>query len=140
MKEEFVSHSAEQTIAFGRTLASRIRSPLLILLIGELGSGKTTLVKGMVSGLGAANEYDVTSPTFTLVHEYRGKIRLFHVDLYRVESLHDLETLGLEDILAEEAVVVVEWGEKLRPPKNVPTWTINFQVWGNSTRQLLLED
>lgn len=140
MKEEFVSHSAEETIAFGRSLAGRIKTPLLILLIGELGSGKTTLTKGIVSGLGGAPEYEVTSPSFTLVHEYRGRIRVFHVDLYRVESMHDLETLGLEDILAEEAVIIVEWGEKLRPPVNVPTWRIDLKVLEDSNRHLLLEN
>jgi len=138
VREEFVSHSAEETIAFGRSLAGRIESPLLILLVGELGSGKTTLAKGIVSGLGGAAEYDVTSPSFTLVREYRGRIRLFHVDLYRVESRHDLETLGLEDLLAEEAVILVEWGEKLRPPVNVPTWRIDFEILEESSRHLLL--
>lgn len=139
MREEFVSHSAEETIALGRQLAGRIKIPLLILLMGELGSGKTTLTKGIVSGLGGAEEYDVTSPTFTLVHEYRGKTRLFHVDLYRVERLHDLETLGLEDMLAEDAVVIVEWGEKFRVPMNVPAWRIELEVLENSSRRLLLE-
>ena len=139
MREEFVSHSAEETIEFGRKLAGRITTPLLILLMGELGSGKTTLTKGIVSGLGAARESEVTSPTFTLIHEYRGRMRLFHVDLYRVEGQHDLETLGLEDILSEEAVVVVEWGEKLRPPRDVAAWKIEFEVLENSTRRLRLE-
>ncbi len=139
MKEEFVSHSAEETIVFGQKLAGRITAPLLILLMGELGSGKTTLTKGVISGLGGGRESEVTSPTFTLIHEYRGSIRLFHVDLYRVESVQQLKTLGLEDILGEEAVVIVEWGEKLRPPKNVRTWKIEFEVLENSSRHLRLE-
>lgn len=140
MTEEYVSHSAEETIAFGQRLAGRIESPLLILLVGELGSGKTTLAKGIVSGLGGAAEYDVTSPSFTLVREYRGRFHLFHVDLYRVESSHDFETLGLEDLLAEEAIILIEWGEKLRPPMNVPTWRIAFEVLEDSSRHLLLEN
>src|SRR5215469_1920322 len=98
--EVFVTHSAEETTAWGREFAKRLKAPALILLTGDLGSGKTTLTKGIVSGLGAAKEDDVTSPTFTLVHVY-GSIpgtaaKVYHADLYRVESFPDFETLGLE--------------------------------------------
>jgi tRNA threonylcarbamoyladenosine biosynthesis protein TsaE len=90
-----------------------------VLLLGDLGAGKTTLAKGIVAGLGAASEEEVTSPTFTLIHEYgsgRGAaLRAYHVDLYRIESVRELETLALDDLLAERAVVIVEWGEKLGP-------------------------
>ena len=114
-----VTHSPEETIEVGRELARELTPPVLILLLGDLGAGKTTLAKGLVAGLGAAPEEEVTSPTFTLVHEYgRAKgvgVPVYHVDLYRIESARDLETLGLEDLLAERAVVIVEWGEKLGP-------------------------
>lgn len=116
--QSFVTRSPEETIELGRELAKQLNAPVMVLLIGDLGAGKTTLAKGLVTGLGAASEEEeVTSPTFTLVHEYGGAagsvVRVYHVDLYRVETLRDLETLGLEDLLAERAVVIVEWGEKL---------------------------
>jgi tRNA threonylcarbamoyladenosine biosynthesis protein TsaE len=91
----------------------------LDVLLGDLGTGKTTLTKGIVDALGAATEEEVSSPTFTLIHEYRGAGRaappVYHVDLYRIETVRELETLGLEDLLAEKAIVIVEWGEKLGP-------------------------
>lgn len=114
---ELQTQSAEDTIAQGRALAVRLRPPVLVLLSGELGAGKTTLAKGIISGLGAAREEDVTSPTFTLVHVFRNAtsgLKVFHIDLYRIGDLHDLETLGLEDVLAEPAVVLVEWPDRLR--------------------------
>lgn len=96
----------------GRQLASRLRAPVLVLLSGELGSGKTTITKGIISGLGVAQEEEVTSPTFTLVHVFRNHVRVYHVDLYRIEGLHDLESLALEDAFAEPAVVIIEWAER----------------------------
>ena len=97
---------------WGREFAARLKAPLLLLLTGELGSGKTTLTKGIVAGLGAATEDDVTSPTFTLVHVYGNTDKVYHGDLYRIESFHDFETLGLEDVFAKPAVVILEWSEK----------------------------
>ena len=112
--EEVVTHSAEETIAFGRRLGETIHPPLLVLLSGELGTGKTTLSKGIVAGLHAATEDDVTSPTFTLIHEFRGpEVTLFHVDLYRVDTVRELDTLGLDELFVEDGnLVLLEWGEK----------------------------
>jgi tRNA threonylcarbamoyladenosine biosynthesis protein TsaE len=110
---DIVTHSAEETIALGAKLARQLPYPCLLILEGELGSGKTTLVKGIVSGLGVARQEDVTSPSFTLVHEYGTERKVYHVDLYRVEGARDQSTLGLEDLLEQEATVIVEWGEKL---------------------------
>ncbi len=104
--------SAEETLAFGRRLARELRPPLLVFLSGELGAGKTTLAKGIISGLGAAREEEVTSPTFTLVHEFRGPVRVFHIDLYRIEGRADLQSLGLDDLFVAPAIVLVEWPEK----------------------------
>jgi len=113
MTIETVTHSEEETIAFGRKLAASLTPPLIVLLRGDLGAGKTTLVKGIAEGFGAARAEDVTSPTFTLVHEYRGpQITLFHIDLYRVDTLRELETLGLGDLLAPNCILLIEWGEK----------------------------
>jgi tRNA threonylcarbamoyladenosine biosynthesis protein TsaE len=116
--EIHITRSPEETIELGRRLAKQLVPPVLVLLLGELGAGKTTLTKGIVAGLGAASEEEVTSPTFTLIHEYGAggnAPRVYHVDLYRIENVRELETLGLDDLLAERAVVIVEWGEKLGP-------------------------
>jgi len=111
--QEFITHSAEETIALGRKLAAMLAPPKLILLRGELGAGKTTLVKGIAEGFYAASADNVTSPTFTLVHEYHGpEVNVYHIDLYRVDTPRQLETLGLDDLIAENSVLLVEWGEK----------------------------
>ncbi len=110
---EFITHSAEETIALGRTLAPTLSPPQLVLLRGDLGAGKTTLVKGIVEAFQAASQEDVTSPTFTLVHEYRGPAaNLYHIDLYRVDTPRQLETLGLDDLIADTNILLIEWGEK----------------------------
>jgi tRNA threonylcarbamoyladenosine biosynthesis protein TsaE len=110
---EITTQSPEETIAFGRTLAGLLAPPKLVLLRGDLGAGKTTLVKGIAAGFQAAKEEDVTSPTFTLVHEYRGpRANLYHIDLYRIDTPRELETLGLDDLRAEGSVLLIEWGEK----------------------------
>jgi len=109
---KLVTASADETLSFARRLARELQPPLLVFLSGELGAGKTTLAKGIVSGLGAAREEEVTSPTFTLIHEFRGPIRVFHIDLYRIEGRADLQSLGLDDLFASPAIVLVEWPEK----------------------------
>jgi tRNA threonylcarbamoyladenosine biosynthesis protein TsaE len=110
---EVVTHSAEETMELGRALARELEPPNIVLLRGDLGAGKTTLVKGIAKGFEAAEEEDVTSPTFTLVHEYRGpRVNVYHVDLYRVDTLRQLETLGLDDLMDERSVLLIEWGEK----------------------------
>jgi len=107
------THSAEETIAFGRALAAKLEPPLMILLRGDLGAGKTTLVKGIAEGFDAASADDVPSPTFTLVHEYRGaRAALYHIDLYRIETERELETLGLDDLIGPASILLIEWGEK----------------------------
>jgi tRNA threonylcarbamoyladenosine biosynthesis protein TsaE len=122
LAEEVITHSAEETTTWGRQFAARLKAPIVVLLSGELGSGKTTLTKGIVSGLGAASEEEVTSPTFTLVHVYgdsrRAASKVHHVDLYRIENFHDFETLGMEDVFEQPGVLIVEWAERfpLRSP------------------------
>jgi len=110
---EITTHSPEETIAFGRTLTDFLTPPKLVLLRGDLGAGKTTLVKGIAAAFEAAAEEDVTSPTFTLVHEYRGpRAKLYHIDLYRIDTQRELETLGLDDLRSENSILLIEWGEK----------------------------
>lgn len=97
----------------GRRLASMLKPPKLVVLRGDLGAGKTTLVKGIAEAFRAASQEDVTSPTFTLVHEYRGpEANLFHIDLYRIETASALETLGLDDLMGGNNLLLIEWGEK----------------------------
>jgi tRNA threonylcarbamoyladenosine biosynthesis protein TsaE len=104
-----------------------------------LGTGKTTLTKGIVAGLHAAEEDEVTSPTFTLVHEYGSGRKVFHGDLYRVESIHDFETLGLEDVFAKPAIVILEWSEKF-PLKTVwPQLRVRLEHLGGDTRRITLQ-
>jgi tRNA threonylcarbamoyladenosine biosynthesis protein TsaE len=113
MTREITTNSAEETIALGRTLAEILVPPKLVLLRGDLGAGKTTMVKGIAAAFEAAAEGDVTSPTFTLVHEYRGpRANLYHIDLYRVDTPRELETLGLDDLRTDDSVLLIEWGEK----------------------------
>jgi tRNA threonylcarbamoyladenosine biosynthesis protein TsaE len=113
MTREYTTKSAEETIALGRQLVPLLAPPKLVILRGDLGAGKTTLVKGIASGFEAAEEADVTSPTFTLIHEYRGPLAtIYHIDLYRVDTQRELDTLALDDLMNEGSVLLIEWGEK----------------------------
>jgi len=137
--EEVITHSAEETIAWGRNLAQKLQAPVLVLLTGELGTGKTTLTKGIVAGLQAAGEDEVTSPTFTLVHEYGTGRKVFHGDLYRIDTFHDFETLGLEDVFAKPAILILEWSEKFPLEAPWPRLRVRLEHLGGDTRRLTLE-
>ena len=107
------TNSPEETIALGRKLAGQLVPPRLVLLRGELGAGKTTLVKGIVEGFAAAAQQEVTSPTFTLIHEYSSpKADIYHIDLYRIDSQRELDTLAIDDLFSDKSLVIIEWGEK----------------------------
>lgn len=115
-----VYHTAteDETIAVGERIARELPSHALVLLIGNLGAGKTTIAKGIVNGLGADDPDEVSSPTFTLIHEYGGG-RVYHIDLYRLDHASEVETLGLDELLDRDAVMLIEWGERfpeLWPP------------------------
>ena len=137
---EVTTLSSEETIRCGRELGAQLAPPVLILLCGDLGAGKTTLTKGIVSGLEAAGEEEVTSPTFTLVHKYGGEARVYHVDLYRIDGARDLDTLGLEDLFAEPAVVIVEWAEKLTLRADWPVVRIRLEHAGEDARRISVTD
>jgi tRNA threonylcarbamoyladenosine biosynthesis protein TsaE len=137
---DLVTHSPEETLAFGRSLAPILQPPCAVLLEGDLGSGKTTLTKGIVAGLGAAPEEDVTSPSFTLVHEYtnsvaeRPGIRVYHVDLYRIERYCEIESLGLDELFNALSTVIIEWGDKLPDKPPVPLFRIRLEALPESER------
>ena len=134
---EFTTHSAEETIELGRQLARQLKAPKVVILRGELGTGKTTLVKGIAEGFHAASQEDVTSPTFTLIHEYRGpEVNLFHVDLYRIDTQRELETLGLDDLFGDSNVVLIEWGEKFPSLQREAHVDIRFRRMGESERRI----
>jgi len=117
--------SEADTIAFGRELARTLPRRAVVLLIGKLGAGKTTLAKGIVEGLGAASPDEVASPTFTLIHEYGGG-RVYHVDLYRLEHAREAATLGLDEIFDRDALVLIEWGERF--PELLPDERIEIRL------------
>ena len=136
MADEIITHSSEETTNWGREFAKRLTAPVLVLLTGDLGSGKTTLTKGIVAGLGAASEDEVTSPTFTLVHVYGKAAKVYHADLYRIESFHDFETLGLEDVFAKPAVVILEWSERFPLQSPWPQVRIRLEHQGGDSRRI----
>jgi len=138
---EFTTHSGADTIAVGRKLAGLLSPPQLLLLGGELGTGKTTLVKGIAEALNAAATDEVTSPTFTLIHEFLGSrqgkpVKLYHLDVYRLESERQLETLGLDDLFSADALVVVEWGEKFKSIRKRATGEIAIASEGGDARKI----
>src|SRR5208337_582107 len=138
---EFTTHSGADTIEVGRKLAALLKPPQLLLLRGDLGTGKTTLVKGIAQALDAADPDEVTSPTFTLVHEFDGThngkpVKLFHLDVYRLEGERQLETLGLDDLLTPDALVVVEWGDKFKSIRKRATGEISISSEGGDARKI----
>jgi tRNA threonylcarbamoyladenosine biosynthesis protein TsaE len=131
------THSAEETIAYGRALAAELTPPLIILLRGDLGAGKTTLVKGIAEGFQAARADDVTSPTFTLIHEYRSpRATLYHIDLYRIDTERELETLALDDLLAPNSILLIEWGEKFPRLIRDRDIEITLETVGETSRRI----
>jgi tRNA threonylcarbamoyladenosine biosynthesis protein TsaE len=139
--DEYITHSAEETVALGRKLAPTLKSAHMVVLRGNLGAGKTTLVKGIAEGLQAASQDDVTSPTFTLIHEFRGpEVNLFHVDLYRVETLRELDTLGLDELFAEDGnLVLLEWGGKFSRFVQESDVEIAFERRGDQERMITVK-
>jgi tRNA threonylcarbamoyladenosine biosynthesis protein TsaE len=122
----FRTASEEETIALGERLARTLPRRAVVLLIGNLGAGKTTLAKGIVKGLGAAPPEEVSSPTFTLIHEYGSPAAVYHVDLYRLDTAQEVATLGLDELFEREAIVLIEWGERF--PELMPAERIEIRL------------
>lgn len=137
---EIITSSPEATQALGAELALRLSAPALVYLHGGLGSGKTTLVKGIVSGLGLADAREVRSPSFVFIHVFRNHDTVYHVDLYRLANLLEVESLGLDDLLAERAIVIVEWAEKLAPSGLIPDWSVHLETLSDNERRIRIEE
>jgi len=140
---EFESSSAEETIRAGHAIAKLLTPPKFLILRGDLGAGKTTLMKGVAEELDAAEADEVTSPTFTLIHEYEGTrngkpVRLYHLDLYRIEGERQLETLGLDELSGPDSIVLVEWGEKFPSVVNRSDGEITITTRGGDSRRITL--
>jgi tRNA threonylcarbamoyladenosine biosynthesis protein TsaE len=143
----FVSNSSRETIEIGGEIAHLLPAPTLLFLRGDLGAGKTTLVKGIAQALDAADPDEVTSPTFTLVHEYDGRrkvhgkdeeFKLYHIDLYRIEDERQLETIGFEELTTENAIILVEWGEKFPSVVKRSDGEVSIEHAGGDTRNITL--
>jgi tRNA threonylcarbamoyladenosine biosynthesis protein TsaE len=142
---QFETHSSADTVEVGRQLVRLLEPPKFLILRGDLGSGKTTLVKGIVQALDAAEPDEVTSPTFTLIHEYTGvrevdgrkrPVTLYHLDLYRLEGERQLESLGLDDLMTPDSIVLVEWGEKFKSVMKRANGEITIQSAGGDARRI----
>jgi tRNA threonylcarbamoyladenosine biosynthesis protein TsaE len=122
-----ISHSPEETLQLGKSLGSSLIPGDIILLNGDLGSGKTHLTQGICDGVGLDEDSYIRSPTFTLINEYQGKQPIYHIDLYRIDSLKEIYSLGLEEILFNQGITIIEWAEKLRSPENPKNLLLNIQ-------------
>ena len=139
-KKEKTYHttSPRQTFKLGEQLGKSLKGGETILLIGELGSGKTIFAKGIASGLGIKSSTAVTSPSFTFINEYQGRLRLFHIDLYRIDRYEELYDLGLEEIITPANVVMVEWGEKLGPFSPASAIVVRLSSEGERKREIII--
>ena len=121
------SHSPEETLHLGKSIGSSLISGDIILLFGDLGAGKTRLTQGICDGLGLEKDTYIRSPTFTLINEYQGRLPIYHIDLYRIDSHEEIYSLGLEEILFNQGITIIEWAEKLRSPKNSNNLILNIE-------------
>ena len=133
----YKTSSEEETVELGRRIAKMLPSKACVLLIGNLGAGKTTLAKGIINGLGLAPPEEVASPTYTLIHEY-GEGHVYHIDLYRLDKPEQIATLGLDEIFDREAVVLIEWGERFPELMPAERIEITLQTTDENERKISL--
>ncbi len=133
-----MTHTPDETQKLGKTIGKWIEHPLVIGLTGDLGSGKTAFVQGLAEGLEVPDEYYITSPTFTLINEYPGRLSLFHIDLYRLDSISDLEDIGLDELLYDQAVIAIEWAEKMSDDLPAEHLTMTFEITDDDYRRVAL--
>ncbi len=134
----FVTHSAEETIQLGKKIGSLLQPGAIIAMEGNLAAGKTTITKGIAESLGI--EETITSPTFTLISEYEGKMPLYHMDVYRLDSCEDFINLGVEDLMYGEGVSIIEWSERVREELPKSTITLRLEVREDGGRDITLEN
>ena len=144
---EFESKSIADTIRIGGEIAALLTPPRLLILRGSLGAGKTTLVKGIAEAFHAAEPDEVTSPTFTLIHEYEGSrseggrevpLMLYHLDLYRLENERQVDALGIDELATEDAILLVEWGEKFPGIVRRSNGEIVMEASGGDSRKIMV--
>ena len=133
---EFTSHSESQTQALGRALGLAARAGDVVGLVGQLGAGKTCLTKGLAAGLAVAEKGKVRSPTFVLIREHLGRLRLFHVDAYRLSGPQELTSLGLEEILSQGGLTVVEWADHVADGLPPDRTTLRLTITGPTSRRI----
>ena len=133
---QLTTHSVAETQNLGRILGATLKQAFIIALTGELGSGKTAFVQGLAKGLDVSENYYITSPTFTLINEYPGRHRLFHVDLYRIEHIPELQEIGLDEVLYQDAVIAIEWADKLPADTLSDYLALQFKLTGDKFRQI----
>ena len=140
IKKQFqiVTRTPHETQRLGKKIGNWIGHPLVIALLGDLGSGKTAFVQGLAEGLEVPGEYYITSPTFTLINEYPGRLPLFHIDLYRLDGICDLEDIGLDELLYDQAVIAIEWAEKMSDDLPAEHLTMTFEIADNDCRIISL--
>lgn len=136
---EFETHSDEETQAVGRELAALLPKQAIVLLIGDLGAGKTTLTKGIVEGRGAAPADEVSSPTFTLIHEYGEPVTVYHADLYRLDTADQVRRVGLDELFDRPALLLVEWGERFPELFPADRFEIRITDAGDDNRRIVYQ-
>jgi tRNA threonylcarbamoyladenosine biosynthesis protein TsaE len=127
----------KETILLGERIGRSLKTDDIVALSGELGAGKTTLIQGIAKGLGVQNW--VTSPTFTLINEFEGKLNLYHIDLYRIENIDDVEDLAIEEYFTKGGVTVIEWAEKIRSILPEKTIKISIKIVSDNERKFDIE-
>ena len=132
------TRSPEATRNLGRYIGKSIATPTILALTGGLGSGKTVFVQGLAKGLGIPDEYYITSPTFTLVNEYPGRFPLIHIDLYRLDGIHDFEDIGLDELMYDQAVIAIEWAEKMSHQLPDDHLAMTFEITNDNGRKISL--
>lgn len=140
MTEKYITKSAQETVALGRNFGARLKPGDIVALWGDLGAGKTTFTRGLAQSLGIPPSIPITSPTFTIVNEYQGIVKLYHIDLYRIRGSEDIESIALREILYGHGISVIEWPDRLgndELPEN--RWDVIFDILDENERLITIE-
>ncbi len=141
MDFDVVSNSPEETIELGRKVGSKLKGGEVVAICGTLGSGKTHLIKGIASGAGSAESKKVTSPTFVIINEYKGRLDIYHIDAYRLESIAEFEMLGFDDYCQPSSVILIEWADKIESAlENIDYIRVELYHAGENKRKIHIEN